>query len=425
MPRCRVTRRVHFNAAHRLHNPDASEAWNQATFGECNNPNFHGHNYELDLSVEGEIDPRHGLRHGPEPPEGAGPGAAAPAPGSQEPESGRALVPGPDPDVREHRPGLLAGAARRAARRSSRFVSACGRRRGTMSTTKGTRTARRCGRPERTTQPDRRARQEPFAEKVREMLAALGEDPEREGLVKTPERVEASLRFLTQGYHMSVAEVDRRRGLRGDPPEHDHGARHRALLALRAPPAAVLRPGPRRLHPERQDPGALQGGPDRGRLRPAAAGAGAAHRPDRRRHHGRARAHRRGRRHRGGPLLHDDARGGEAELPHGHQRPARHLPRRLEDPGRVPPAGARGAAPPSDGPRRPRRAGDGRVPRDRRRRRRRRCGRRGARGARRARRCQAGRTGFLDLPGGPDRPGPGGGAGRRVRRGRAARPTSW
>jgi 6-pyruvoyltetrahydropterin/6-carboxytetrahydropterin synthase len=55
-----VTRRVHFNAAHRLHNPDATDAWNQATYGVCNNPNFHGHNYELDLSVEGEIDPRTG-----------------------------------------------------------------------------------------------------------------------------------------------------------------------------------------------------------------------------------------------------------------------------------------------------------------------------------------------------------------------------
>ena len=47
----------------------------------------------------------------------------------------------------------------------------------------------------------------PFAEKVRDVLAALGEDTEREGLLKTPDRVEASLRFLTQGYHMSVAEV--------------------------------------------------------------------------------------------------------------------------------------------------------------------------------------------------------------------------
>jgi GTP cyclohydrolase I len=48
---------------------------------------------------------------------------------------------------------------------------------------------------------------EPFADKVREILAALGEDPRREGLLKTPERVEASLRFLTQGYWMTVEEV--------------------------------------------------------------------------------------------------------------------------------------------------------------------------------------------------------------------------
>ena len=57
MPRCSVTRRVHFNAAHRLHNPKFSAEWNQATFGPCNHPNYHGHNYELELTVEGEIDP--------------------------------------------------------------------------------------------------------------------------------------------------------------------------------------------------------------------------------------------------------------------------------------------------------------------------------------------------------------------------------
>jgi 6-pyruvoyltetrahydropterin/6-carboxytetrahydropterin synthase len=57
MPRCAVTRRVHFNAAHRLYNPKFPEAWNRATFGECSNANFHGHNYELELTVEGEIDP--------------------------------------------------------------------------------------------------------------------------------------------------------------------------------------------------------------------------------------------------------------------------------------------------------------------------------------------------------------------------------
>ena len=60
MPRCAVTRRVHFNAAHRLHNPQRSDAWNEATFGVCSSPNYHGHNYELDVTVEGEIDPETG-----------------------------------------------------------------------------------------------------------------------------------------------------------------------------------------------------------------------------------------------------------------------------------------------------------------------------------------------------------------------------
>ena len=60
MSRCIVARRVHFNAAHRLHNPARPDAWNRETFGPCNNPNFHGHNYELDVEVEGEIDPETG-----------------------------------------------------------------------------------------------------------------------------------------------------------------------------------------------------------------------------------------------------------------------------------------------------------------------------------------------------------------------------
>jgi 6-pyruvoyltetrahydropterin/6-carboxytetrahydropterin synthase len=60
MPRCAVTRRVHFNAAHRLHNPAQPEEWNRRTFGVCNNPNYHGHNYEMDVTVEGEINPESG-----------------------------------------------------------------------------------------------------------------------------------------------------------------------------------------------------------------------------------------------------------------------------------------------------------------------------------------------------------------------------
>lgn len=60
MPRCVVTRRVHFNAAHRLWNPTFSDAENARVFGVCNNPNFHGHNYNLDVSVTGDIDPATG-----------------------------------------------------------------------------------------------------------------------------------------------------------------------------------------------------------------------------------------------------------------------------------------------------------------------------------------------------------------------------
>jgi 6-pyruvoyltetrahydropterin/6-carboxytetrahydropterin synthase len=57
MPIVIVTRRVHFNAAHRLNAPQLSASDNQRVFGMCNNPNFHGHNYDLDVSVEGEVDP--------------------------------------------------------------------------------------------------------------------------------------------------------------------------------------------------------------------------------------------------------------------------------------------------------------------------------------------------------------------------------
>src|SRR3954463_12214035 len=60
MPIVTVTRRLRFNAAHRVHNPALSEAENNALFGKCNNPNWHGHNYTLDVSVTGPIDSRTG-----------------------------------------------------------------------------------------------------------------------------------------------------------------------------------------------------------------------------------------------------------------------------------------------------------------------------------------------------------------------------
>ena len=60
MPTVYVTRKMHFNAAHRLHNPEKSDAWNQETFGVCNSPHFHGHNYNLEVTVAGTPDAERG-----------------------------------------------------------------------------------------------------------------------------------------------------------------------------------------------------------------------------------------------------------------------------------------------------------------------------------------------------------------------------
>ena len=58
--RISVFRKAHFNAAHRLHNPAWSDEKNQAVFGLCNNYNYHGHNYDLEVKVSGEVDPETG-----------------------------------------------------------------------------------------------------------------------------------------------------------------------------------------------------------------------------------------------------------------------------------------------------------------------------------------------------------------------------
>lgn len=55
-----IIRKAHFNAAHRLHNPDWSEEKNREIFGKCNNPNFHGHNYVLEVKIIGDTDPQTG-----------------------------------------------------------------------------------------------------------------------------------------------------------------------------------------------------------------------------------------------------------------------------------------------------------------------------------------------------------------------------
>lgn len=55
-----VIRKEHFNAAHRLHNQDWSEAKNKEVFGKCNNSHYHGHNYEFTVRLTGELDPETG-----------------------------------------------------------------------------------------------------------------------------------------------------------------------------------------------------------------------------------------------------------------------------------------------------------------------------------------------------------------------------
>ena len=60
MSKVAVFRKEHFNAAHRLHNPAWNEEKNDAVFGLCNNPNYHGHNYELEIKITGEPDPETG-----------------------------------------------------------------------------------------------------------------------------------------------------------------------------------------------------------------------------------------------------------------------------------------------------------------------------------------------------------------------------
>jgi len=56
-----VTARLTFSAAHRLHNPNRDDAWNREIYGKCDNPRGHGHNYALEVSVKGAIDPETGM----------------------------------------------------------------------------------------------------------------------------------------------------------------------------------------------------------------------------------------------------------------------------------------------------------------------------------------------------------------------------
>ena len=60
MEKVSVFRKEHFNAAHRLHNPNLSDNENLEIFGKCNNSNYHGHNYDLIVKLTGEVDAKTG-----------------------------------------------------------------------------------------------------------------------------------------------------------------------------------------------------------------------------------------------------------------------------------------------------------------------------------------------------------------------------
>lgn len=56
-----LSRKIYFSSAHRYHKPDWSDEKNQEVFGPCNNPHGHGHNYELEVTIEGNVDPDNGM----------------------------------------------------------------------------------------------------------------------------------------------------------------------------------------------------------------------------------------------------------------------------------------------------------------------------------------------------------------------------
>lgn len=59
--RAHLTRRYRFSASHRLHSDEMPDDWNRETYGKCNNPHGHGHNYQLEVTVSGPVDPSTGM----------------------------------------------------------------------------------------------------------------------------------------------------------------------------------------------------------------------------------------------------------------------------------------------------------------------------------------------------------------------------
>src|SRR3989304_4866587 len=168
-----LTRVYHVSAAHRLASPALSDEANAALYGTCTRP--HGHNYYVEVTVAGRPDPVTGM---------AVDLAALDAAG----EGGAVSPVGPRPPGAARGPGARVRAAARAGGPRGR-APARGRRRDGQE-------------PLRV-----RGRSPMIAKLIAELLKELGEDPHREGLVKTPARVAPAFRYLTSGYAQDVKDV--------------------------------------------------------------------------------------------------------------------------------------------------------------------------------------------------------------------------
>ena len=214
----RTGRRYHFSASHRLHSEHLTEEENNRVFGKCNNPFGHGHNYALEVTISGKVDPATGMIANLTDLDGFVERIVLDALDhkslNEEVAAFREKVPTTEnlcieiydrlksfphaklERVQSRKRGIIAlnmleriaevpdaSAVPKGAKVSNQTKNCC------------------C------TSPSRIAKDDNIAALVRKMITLIGEDPNREGLRKTPERFEKAMKFLTSGYHQNVENV--------------------------------------------------------------------------------------------------------------------------------------------------------------------------------------------------------------------------
>jgi 6-pyruvoyltetrahydropterin/6-carboxytetrahydropterin synthase len=226
-----LTRSLDFAAAHRLHAPGLSDEENCRIFGKCNNPHGHGHNYGVEVTVVGEPDPVTGMLvdlgrarrrarpggHGPLRPQAPQPRHADFADVNPTSENLTRAIWGhwrADPAARAPVP-------RRGARNRTELLRILRRARRRPAAVAGVSGTPAGGRALGATPSDlppaspiRQRRQKGheripamLQEHYREILKEIGEDPDREGLLRTPYRAQEAMKFLTRGYRQNLDEL--------------------------------------------------------------------------------------------------------------------------------------------------------------------------------------------------------------------------